>query len=149
MSMIDLHNAFQIIDDADGDFDGIKPESLVINAERALGFEFPPTYRKFLTTYGCGDIEGLEFYGLTDDNFQSSAIPNAIWLTLHERKNGLPENLLLIYSTGDGNYIALKMDETDTQAENPVVLISPTGNILERVACDFGEFLLIELQTVV
>lgn len=149
MSMIDLRNAFDIIDDADGDFDGVKPESLVTKAEGTLGFEFPPSYRKFLTTYGCGDIEGLEFYGLTDDNFQSSAIPNAIWLTLDERKSGLPENLMLVYSTGDGNYIALKMDETDEHGENPAVLVSPTGNVLEKVANDFGEFLLTELQTVV
>lgn len=149
MSMIDLRNAFDIIDDTGGDFDGVKPESLVAKAERTLGFKFPPSYREFLTTYGCGDIEGLEFYGLTDDNFQNSATPNAIWLTLDERKNGLSESLMLVYSTGDGNYIALKMDETDEQGENPAVLISPTGSVLQKVANDFGEFLLTELQVVI
>ena len=61
MSMIDLRNTFDIIDDVVGYFDGVKPESLVAKAEGTLEFEFPSSYSKFLTTYGCGDIEGRSF----------------------------------------------------------------------------------------
>jgi hypothetical protein len=59
---------------------------LVLKAESALGLKFPPTYRKFLLEYGCGNIFGMEFYGVVDDNFINSSIPDAIWITLNERK---------------------------------------------------------------
>lgn len=149
MSMTSLKKAFDLIEEIGGDFDGNKPDELVSEAEKALGCIFPPTYKEFITTYGCGDIEGLEFYGLIDNNFENSAIPNAVWLTLDERKSGIPESLVLIYSTGDGNFIALKVDEISEGEENPVVLVSPSGDVLELVADDFGAFMLDELQSVI
>ncbi len=148
MSLTKLHKAFDLIEELGGDFDGEKSASLISKAEKALGFGFPPTYKEFLLTLGCGDVEGLEFYGLINENFEESSVPDAIWLTLDERKSGLPSNLMLVSSTGDGNYIALKMDETNGENENPVVLISPTGDIIEKVADDFGTFLLNELEAV-
>lgn len=149
MSKTDLQHAFELIEDVGGDFDGKKPSELAAKAEQALGCKFPPTYKEFITNYGCGDIEGLEFYGLTDDNFENSSVPNAIWLTLNERKSGFPANLILIYSTGDGNYLALKVDEFSGDNENPVVKVSSVGEILERVSNNFGSFMLAEIKSVI
>lgn len=148
MSQTDLHHAFELIEDMGGDFDGNKPSELVDKAEKALGCTFPPTYKEFISNYGCGDIEGLEFYGLTDDNFENSSAPNAIWLTLDERKSGFPDNLVLIFSIGDGNYLALKVDELSGSNENPVVKVSPVGEVLETVSNDFGSFILSEIKSV-
>jgi len=149
MGLHSLQKAFELIEEYGGDFDGLKAESLIEKAEEALSIKFPPTFRQFLSTYGCGDIEGLEFYGLTNDNFISSSVPNAIWLNLTLRKSGLPNNLILVYSTGDGNYIALNTSVVDENCENPVVLVTPNGDILENVSSDYGDFLFTELQTVI
>ncbi len=149
MSLVDLHNAFDLIEKYDGSFIGERSVDLIAKAEEALGCEFPPTYKEFVSIYGCGDIEGLEFYGLTDSNFDNSGVPNAVWLTLDERKSNFPDNLVLIYSIGDGNYAALKVDEISEGQENPVVLISPVGEILEVIASDFGSFMLEELESVI
>ena len=95
---------------------------------------------------GCGDIEGLEFYGLIGDDFDSSSIPDAIWLTLNERKSGLPSNLVLIYATGDGTYYALDTDQINSDGENPVVSYELNGSA-EKIADNYGAFMLSELKT--
>lgn len=115
--------------------------------EKALGCTFLPRYKEFITSHGCGDIEGLEFYGLTDDNFENSSVLNAIWLTLNERKSGFPDNLILIYSKGDSNYYALKVDELSDDNENLVVKVSPLGEVLETVSNNFGSLMLAEIRS--
>jgi hypothetical protein len=67
-------------------FVGPRDESVIQEAEKALSLEFPPSYRQFLLDFGCGDINSHEFYGIINSNFEKSAVPNGIWLTLNERK---------------------------------------------------------------
>lgn len=148
MSLQDLETAFDLIDgNGGGDFEGEKEQALISKAENILDLIFPPTYRKFLEMLGCGDIEGLEFYGLINDDFENSSIPDAVWLTLDERKSGLPKKLVLIYAAGDGTYYALDTSQVDDNKECPVVSYEINGGI-ERIADDYGSFLLSELQTV-
>lgn len=146
MSSQDLEAAFELINEnGGGDFEGPKDSAFLEKAEVALGLTFPPTYRKFLAELGCGDIEGLEFYGLIGDDFESSSVPDAIWLTLNERKSGLPNNLVLIYATGDGAYYALDTNQINSAGENPVVSYKLNGS-LEKIADDYGAFMLSELK---
>ena len=147
MKSNDLYKAFELIDKNRSDFDGEKSEELIKKAEKALNLSFPPSYRNFLKVLGCGNIMGLEFYGLTNDNFVNSAIPNAIWLTLDERRLGLPNHLVLIYGVGDGSYYAIDTNTKFVGNENPIVHYS-FGEITCRIADNFGSFLLEELQTV-
>jgi len=148
MSLRDLELAFELIDDhGGGDFEGEKDSSLIGDAEKALNLVFPPTYKKFLTRLGCGDIEGMEFYGLIDNDFNNSSIPDAIWLTLEERKSGLPKHLVLVNAIGDGGYYALDTGQTNEDGECPVVAYELNGQA-EKVADDFGSFLLSELKTI-
>ncbi len=149
MSLQDLEKAFKLIEEnGGGDFEGEKSVALINKAEKALELSFPPTYKKFLSTLGCGDIAGLEFYGLIREEFENSSVPNAIWLTLDERKSGLPKNLVIIGSTGDGLYYALDTDHVNANNEEcPVVSYGPEGNT-ELIADDFGCFLLTKLQSV-
>jgi hypothetical protein len=66
-------------------------------AESALGICFPPSYRAFLQAFGAGSIRGREIYGILDGDYQNSAIPDGIWLTLQERQSsGLPESLVIV-----------------------------------------------------
>ena len=87
MSLRNYQIAKSLIEAAHGDFEEAKPETLIAAAERALEIKFPPSYRKFLLTFGCVDINGSEIYGVIDDNFENSAVPNGIWLTLNERQS--------------------------------------------------------------
>ena len=147
MSLRDLERAFELIQEHGGDFEGGKGSNLIERAEHALGVVFPPTYRKFLSTFGCGDIEGLEFYGIISGDFENSGVPDAIWLTINERSSGLPEHLILIYATGDGAYYAIDTSQVDNNGECPIVSYD-LNRSLKKVAEDYGSFLLAELQTV-
>lgn len=149
MSMMNLHQALQLIRDNEdqADFVGPRDESLIQAAEAALGLSFPPTYRRFLKEKGCGSIAGAEFYGIINDNFINSSVPNGIWLTLDERKtSNLPTTLILISDTGDGGYYAIDTSRRDNQGESPVIVWFPgfsnVGGEGEEVAEDFGAFIL-------
>jgi len=147
MSLQDLEKAFDLIEENGGDFEGEKDNALIAKAEKALGLRFPPSYKKFLSTFGCGDIDGLEFYGLIGDDFENSSVPDAIWLTLEERKSGLPQSLVLVYATGDGAYYGIDTSQVDSSGECPVVSYEMNGS-MEKIADDYGAFLLSELKTV-
>ena len=65
MSLDTLKKGLQLIEENEeyADFEVLKPDSLIEKAEERLTCTFPPTYRMFLKQLGCGDIEGLEFFG--------------------------------------------------------------------------------------
>lgn len=149
MSMSDLEQAIQLIDDkvAIADFEGPRPEELVKLAEVALTLEFPPTYREFVRRLGAGDIAGAEFYGVIKGDFENSSVPDAIWLTLDERKTcKLPEPFIIVGDTGDGNYYVIDLSDRNPAGEGPVVEWSPGNRTSRVVAEDFGAFLLQRLR---
>ena len=151
MSMDDYLAALKLIEDSgEGDFEGNKSDSLIDLAEKALGLKFPPTYKRFLKDLGCGDVGGEEFYGVINDEFNNSSVPNGIWLTLNERNNiSLQKKLIVIYATGDGTYYAIDTSRIDNDGECPVVSLSVNGEIIENIAPNFGKFFLDTVSQVI
>jgi hypothetical protein len=148
MSTAELEEAFDLLAKQHGNatFAGRRLPQLISSAEEALGLKFPPTYRRFLLELGAGSFGGEEFYGVVNENFEDSAVPDGIWLTLDERaKSGLPPNLLIVSETGDGAWFALDTAQKDDDQESPVVIYfgpdaeSPPSQVVAR---DFGEFFL-------
>ncbi|WP_425487072.1 SMI1/KNR4 family protein [Microvirga makkahensis] len=82
-----------------------------------------PSYRDFLLRYGCGDIRGQEFYGITHGDFDNSGIPNGIWVTLKERQEGnLPRHLLVVHALGEGSLSCIDFSRQRADGECPVVV---------------------------
>ena len=126
---------------------GPRDVGLIVAAQDALGIQFPPSYRMFLEQLGAGSIRGREVYGIVDGDFRDSSIPDGIWLTLREREDsGLPQNLVIVYSTGDGDYVAIDTSRHGSEMESPLVLwrpgVSSSRDDLEEVSSNFGTFLL-------
>lgn len=153
MSMTDLSKAFSLIEQHQdlADFDGPKPDELISKAENALGLPFPPTYKSFLKKYGCGSIAGKEFYGVIHSDFEASGIPDAIWLTLNQRRlYQLPVGIVLIYSTGDGLYYALNSCQVNSDGEYSIVEWNPGAskkNEIEKIYDDYGVFLYSQIDS--
>jgi hypothetical protein len=129
------------------DFLGERPNGLIALAQKALNLRFPPSYRQFLKERGAGGFGTTEIYGIIRENFEASGVPDAVWLTLQERKQAsLPQPLIIVYATGDGGYYCLDTSVQDGNQENPIIAFYPgfpmTSQPKERVATDFGEWLL-------
>ncbi|HRH96450.1 MAG TPA: SMI1/KNR4 family protein [Prosthecobacter sp.] len=147
MSMQDYETAKQMMSDAETDFDGSKAEYLIEKAEQVLHLKFPPTYRRFLSEFGCGGVEGFELYGIIGENFENSGIPDAIWYTLQLRKSiHLDLRLVVIAVAGDGCFYAIDTSDNDCEGEGSVSIYSIDGSTREKVASSFGAFLLKQVQ---
>ncbi len=145
MSMDDLNFALILIEKkvVKGDFEGSKPESLIKCAEDTLGLVFPATYRKFLLSLGCGDINGIEFYGLIDNNFFNSGIPDVVWTTLHYRENQkLNKYLIIVADNGLGGCYAIDTSINNSDGDCPVIDWWSNDLPIQFVADDFGSFFL-------
>jgi antitoxin YobK len=147
MSFQDMWKAFDLIEKNShmADFEGAKSGGLISRAESVLGVGFPATYKAFLSRYGCGDIAGREFYGIIGEDFEDAGIPDAVWITLQERKDSdLPRSLVIICAVGDGTYFALDCATRNEADECPVVAWTPgvaEKQAVEPVSEDFGNFL--------
>ncbi|MCM2129773.1 SMI1/KNR4 family protein [Larsenimonas rhizosphaerae] len=136
------------------DLEGKKPASLIEAAEQALGIVFPPSYRDFLLSFGCGDIAGHEFYGVIGPDFSNSGIPDAIWLTLRERvDSNLPSRLVVVSAGGDGSYYSLDCGRVSDDKECPVIIWWPSASEEENLDKnevlfkDFGVFFLDRIRS--
>lgn len=125
------------------DFDGPKSEQLISKAEAALGFRFPSIYRRFLREFGVGNFGSAEICGVVREDFEHSSVPDAVWYTLSERRQGgLPPDVLIIGEDGMGGLFCLECG-----ADQGRVVRLPPGRPLsshprEPIANDFGEFFL-------
>jgi len=147
MSMEDFERAAALLakHPGYGDYVGPCPLELVTLAEQALGLTFPPTYRQFVRRYGAGSF-GEEIYGVTSAEFVNDSIPNAIWLTLKNRRQfGLPAHYIEIGSSGEGSGYFINTSQTDRKGECPIVTSSNIPEVdtpTEIIADDFGQFFL-------
>jgi hypothetical protein len=147
--MDDLDQFLRLVEEHDdeADFVGPRGAALVEAAESALGVSFPPTYRRFVTELGAGDIAGQEFYGIVSGEFVSSSVPNGIWLTLTARREWpLPGSMVVVGFDGGIGYYVLDTAKGVADQEPPVELWHPGASVpgepLEQVAADFGAFVL-------
>lgn len=129
------------------DFVGPRTSTLIEQAEKTLDLLIPNPYRQFLLDYGAGGFGSSEIYGVINENFVTSGVPDAIWLTLQQRKLGLPPNYIVVFSTGDGNFLCL---DVHGEQNSPIITYQPGYSLNEQikglVAENFGGFLLQEIR---
>jgi antitoxin YobK len=129
------------------DFIGERTDELINKAENALGIRFSKIYRNFVKKYGAGSFGSQEVYGVIDDDFENSSVPDAIWFTLTEREDSnLPNHLLVVYDTGMSELFCLDFKKFNEYGE-PIVISFFQGIDLDKqyftvIANDFGDFLL-------
>jgi hypothetical protein len=149
MSLVTYQKAKQVIQTNEdiADFIGGRTNELIKLAEEKLDITFTGLYLNYLQTFGAGNFGAQEIYGIINDDFENSSVPDAIWYTLSERKAiNLPNNLLIIYDTGSDELFCLDFNQLDEKKEPKVVSFVPgielTKQRYEIIANDFGDFLL-------
>ena len=126
------------------DFVGPILEAQIQKTEAFLNLTFPPTYRKFVSELGCGDILGLELFGIVSNTeLMGTGIPCVTWLTTNLRNEELPQHFIPIADVGDGQYYVI-----DTQNHNrsqtdtcPVLIWDPATLETTPEFENFGTFL--------
>jgi hypothetical protein len=123
---------------------GPRSEALIEWAERTLGFRFPPSLRRFVRDFGAGDLGGVEICGVTTEISENDAVPNGVWLTLDERRNGLPLDLFVVGEDALGGLVTVQA--AGEGREGPVELVEPGPSRAHAkrriVAPSFGAYLL-------
>lgn len=149
MSWDNFKNAIALMEQYEDecDFVGERSEDLITKAEQALELQLSNMYREFVKRYGAGSFGAQEIYGIIGEDFENSSVPDAIWVTLCERKEyKLPPNLLIISDTGMGEWYCLDFNKCNIDGEPLVFIydssIAPDEQEFEVAANDFGEFLL-------
>lgn len=150
MKLVDYRDLVLFLSESDdGDFEGPQPESLICEAEKELGIVFPESYRCFLLTLGCGDIYGFEIYGIINNDFKNSSIPDAIWFTKNQRESiNLCHEYIIIGEIGDGSLYAIDTSLKNSDGESPVIILSVSGQKMGTIANSFGEYLLAKLHSI-
>jgi hypothetical protein len=128
-------------------FIGPRDPRLIGKAQKALGVTFPDSYRNFLEEFGSGNFGGIEFYGIVDENFTTSSIPNGVWYTLRIRSQyKFPQALVIVGTADDGSLCAIDSSRITETREAPVIRyevgLSAKESYLGDVAADFGDFFL-------
>jgi len=121
----------------------------VERAEKILDVAFSKQIKDYLTTFGCVSFSEHEMDGIAKDTFDdfTTLAGNMVEMTLFFRQNhGLPKKWLPIYCFGyNGYYGYLDHSQLNADGEPPVIMAMFDGEkyiIVERVAEDFGDFLL-------
>ncbi|WP_078393756.1 SMI1/KNR4 family protein [Shouchella patagoniensis] len=128
------------------DFVGGCSDEALKKAEVLLGVELSDQYKDFLSTFGAGNFGAQEIFGIINDDFEKSSVPDGIWYTLTEREeSNLPRDLLIIYDTGAGELYCLKYLDSHLNKEPIVVNYFPGYSLQNQpykiIANDFGELL--------
>lgn len=153
MSIENYNRALKLIErnESLSDFVGKREEELISLAQETLKLKFSHQYYNFLKIYGAGNFGSEEIYGIIDDDFENSSVPDAIWYTLTERiESNLPQNLIIIYDTGGDEVFCLDFNKLDELGEPSIVVyylgLNPKQQTYEVIANDFGDFLLEKIQ---
>lgn len=134
-------------------------EKSLADAERAIGFQFPPSYRAFLAAVGPIHIEyekegkaTLQVYGLTGHR---TGLPNVVWLHGLGRSSDARRHLGIGQKRAGvwpftGPEFALDLDRPDSSGGEPPVVSREGGpSYGDPLAADFGSWLLSTVEEVV
>jgi hypothetical protein len=113
-------------------------------AEKTLGLNFPPSYRRFLELYGAASGPGFEINGLPEapaDPDESPSWSNVVQTTMRYRPDSLPQDSIIIAHDGMEFGYFLHCSKSDAQYEGPVIEWGPAHDGGKEFARDFLSFL--------
>lgn len=127
---------------------GERPQQLVGIAEQRLGVSFPSEYQAFLRVFGTFSYGSLEYYGLIDDDFDNSSIPDVVWFNESiRREEDFPHDLIAISDRDGVIYICLATADTaQTQRGHVIIWDNVRKRISNDTGIDFATFILEEIE---
>jgi len=128
----------------DADTPGGASGEMIVAAEDRLAVRFPPTYRRFLATYGAALVQGCEIAGLYEHGNPEQC---PYWthvvdlnVTTREHSPMLPATYLRVGDDGCDCSYYLDLSHPDADGEYPVVVLGPGCDnlVLARTFVEFA-----------
>jgi hypothetical protein len=138
-------------DDIANHADGCDRETIAA-AERELGIQFPPSYRRAVEEFGTWDIAGEEFLGVYRTPGMGRTLLGSVHETLDARRFALPADLIVVMFDGMGGLVVLDSSRTDAAGEYPVCCWDPgltDRHAMEILGGTFGQYALALCQRAV
>jgi hypothetical protein len=125
-----------------------KSDLLISKAEQVLEVKLPQSYKDFVLEWGMMSFEGLEFYGIIHEDFANSGLPDAVWFTLHLRRQfDFPKNLVVFLDHEGDEYLCLDTNDYFSPEECAIVLWDNVEKeVADRYEISFGDFLIEEIE---
>ena len=122
---------------------GPASEAMILEAEKALGVRFSPSYRAFLEEIGAALGPGYELFGLApavpDDETPLWTDVVATTRQTRQATRGLIPHEYVVISDDGGDYTFYLDTSGGAGQEHPVVVLGPGADGVV-VAADFAEF---------
>jgi SMI1-KNR4 cell-wall len=120
---------------------GEQPETAVTELETTLGVRLPPGYRRFVTSVGGLDVDGMSISGILE---AKGTERRTGWLygdTMRfQQERKLPSHLLVFQPDDDAPY-CFDTSRPDASGEFPIICFDLHSRHEERVARNFDEWL--------
>ncbi len=129
---------------------GGKSKEEINMSEVKLGISFSKQLKDFYEKYGYLSFLGNEMYGIDPEDESGVLEGNSVAYALNDRKEySLPKEWVPIYNFDDGNMAYLDYSSLNEEKEPSVIMAFYDGKqykIVEKLADDFGNFVLLLLQ---
>ena len=104
-------------------FAGGACDEIIVEFEKALGVEFPPSYKLFLKKFGALSFGGNTYYGITKTGLEATAVPSVFFATKTTRDRGDADSaMIVVKASGYGPVFSIDTSQLSPSGEAVVVL---------------------------
>jgi hypothetical protein len=121
-------------------------DTVIQSAEKLLNIKFSPQIKKYLGEYSYIEFDGVELYGIVNENFTSDVTEGCMveWAISERTESDLNPNYIPIKFEDDGNMVFFDFGDINSDGEPKVISASFDGETYVKdcdLAEDFGEYL--------
>ena len=122
MTYIDILESEINASGEDPAFAGGAADDVIGDFERALGVEFPQSYKLFLKKYGALSFAGDTYYGITKSGVNSTSVPSVAFATKSARADGdADDSMIVVKASGYGPIYSIDTSIVGATGEPAVV----------------------------
>lgn len=122
MSYIDIIESEINASVEDPAYAGGASNEAIADYEKALGVNFPLSYKQFLKKYGALSFAGDTYYGITKSGISATSVPNVAYATNSARADGdANESMIVVKASGYGLIYSIDVSTLGATGE-PVIV---------------------------
>lgn len=123
MTYIDVIESEMNLSSDEPAFSGGASDEVIAEFEKALGVQFPPSYKLFLKKFGALSFGGDTYYGITKSGLTAAEVPCVCFATKFARDAGDADpKMIVVKASGYGPSFSIDTSQLSPSGEAVVVL---------------------------